>query len=42
MGKTYKEAYNPAKTPSSYRKKLAHKKPKLKPYIRIKTIEVYE
>lgn len=42
MGKTYKEAYNPAKNPSSYKKKVARRKSRLKPYVRIKTIETYE
>lgn len=42
MGKTYKEAHNPAKNPSSYKRKTAYKKPKLKPYHRTKTIEYYE
>lgn len=42
MGKTYKEAYNPAKNPPSYKKKFANRKPKLKPYVRVKTVEYYE
>lgn len=42
MGKTYKEAYNASKVPASYKKKIAYKRPKLKPYTRVKTIEIYE